>query len=196
MYLWASGVYADLPTALRHASFNTVSMATTLGLATQDFAVWPMPAGLWLLLLCSFSSCAGSTGGGVKMLRAMILYRQTQREMLKLLHPAAESPVRIGEAVVPNKVVFAVLAFGFVYMASLVFITLALVAGGLDLLSAFSAAVACVNNTGPGLGAVGPASNYAMLTDAQTWVCTFAMLLRRLEFLTLLVVLTPGFWRK
>lgn len=196
VYLWSSGVYADLPTALRHASFNTVSMATTLGLSTQDFAAWPPIAGLWLLFLCSFSTCAGSTGGGIKMLRAMILYRQTQREMVKLLHPTAERPVRIGETLVPNKVVFAVLAFGFVYMASLAILTLALVAGGLDAMSAFSAVVACVNNTGPGLGAVGPSTTYAVLTDAQTWVCTFAMLLGRLELFTLLVVLTPGFWRK
>ncbi len=196
VYLWSNGVYADLPTALRHASFNTVSMATTLGLATQDFAAWPPIAGLWLLFLCSFSTCAGSTGGGIKMLRAMILYRQTQREMVKLLHPTAERPVRIGETLVPNKVVFAVLAFGFVYMASLAILTLALVAGGLDAVSAFSAVVACVNNTGPGLGAVGPSTTYAVLTDAQTWVCTFAMLLGRLELFTLLVVLTPGFWRK
>lgn len=196
VYLWWHGVYADLPTALRHAGFNTISMATTLGLATQDFAAWPLFAGFWLLFLCSFSTCAGSTGGGIKMLRAIILYRQTQREMLRLLHPTAESPVRIGETLVPNKVVFAVLAFGFVYMVSLVALTLALVAGGLDAVTAFSAVVACVNNTGPGLGAVGPATNYATLTDAQTWVCTFAMLLGRLEFFTLLVVLTPGFWRK
>jgi len=196
VYLWTSGVYADLPTALRHASFNTISMATTLGLATQDFAAWPLFTGFWLLFLCSFSTCSGSTGGGIKMLRAIILYRQTQREMLKLLHPTAELPVRIGETLVPNKVVFAVLAFSFVYMAFLVALTMALLASGLDAVSAFSAIVACVNNTGPGLGAVGPATNYAGLTDTQTWVCTFAMLLGRLEFLTLLMVLVPGFWRK
>lgn len=196
LYLWASGVYADLPTALRHASFNTISMATTLGLTTQDFGAWPLFTGLWLLFLCSFSTCAGSTGGGIKMLRAVILFRQTRREFLKLLHPTVESPVRIGTAVVPNKVVFAVLAFGFVYMVSLALLTLALVATGLDALSAFSAIVACINNTGPGLGVVGPSTTYAVLTDAQTWVCTFAMLLGRLELFTLLVVLTPGFWRK
>ncbi len=196
VYLWSRGIYPDFSSALRHASFNTISMATTLGLSTQDFARWPPIAGLWLLFLCSFSTCAGSTGGGIKMMRAMILYRQTQREMVKLLHPTAEQPVRIGETLVPNKVVFAVLVFGFMYMASLTILTLALVADGLDPLSAFSAVVACINNTGPGLGVVGPSSTYAVLTDTQTWICSFAMLLGRLELITLLVVLTPGFWRK
>ena len=103
LYLWSRDVYLDFPSALRYASFNTISMATTLGLATDDFGAWPFFAGLWLLLLCSFATAAGSTGGGIKMMRAIILYEQFFREILKLLHPTVEAPVRLGEITVPNK---------------------------------------------------------------------------------------------
>ncbi|NTV94424.1 MAG: TrkH family potassium uptake protein [Thiobacillus sp.] len=196
LFLWLNGVYADFPTALRYASFNTISMATTLGLATTDFNLWPYFTGLWMLLLCSFSSSAGSTGGGIKMMRAILLYKQVSREMRKLLHPRAEIPVKLGATVVPNKIMYAVLAFFFIYVAAIVVMTFLLGASGLDVLTAFTAVVATINNTGPGLGQVGPATTYAILTDFQTWVCTFSMLLGRLELFTLLVVLTPDFWRK
>jgi len=196
LLLWAQGVYTHFPEALRDATFSVVSMATTLGLATADFAQWPLYAGLWLLFLCSFSTSAGSTGGGIKMLRALLLYKQIHRELLRLLHPRAQITTRLGEQVVPDKVMYAVLAFFFTYVASIVLLTFVLSFTGLDVLTAFSAVVACINNTGPGLGQVGPASNYVMLSDFQTWVCSFAMLLGRLELFTLLVVLTPAFWRR
>ncbi|MCP5277875.1 MAG: TrkH family potassium uptake protein [Thiobacillus sp.] len=196
LYLWARDIYLDFPSALRYASFNTISMATSLGLATADFNIWPYFAGLWLLFLCSFSTSAGSTGGGIKMMRAILLYKQVFREIRKALHPQAELPIRLGETVVPNKIMYAVLAFAFVYMVSVVGLSLLLIFSGLDVFTAFSATVACVNNTGPGLGQVGPANTYAVLSDFQTWVCTFAMLLGRLELFTLLVVLSPAFWKK
>jgi trk system potassium uptake protein TrkH len=196
MLLWAQGVYLDFPSALRDAAFSVVSMATTLGLATADFGGWPTFMGLWLLFLCSFTTSAGSTGGGIKMLRAVLLYKQVYRELLRVIHPHAETPIRLGEQVVPNKVIYAVLVFFFMYVSSIVSLSFLLSFSGLDVLTAFSAIVACINNTGPGLGQVGPSTTYAVLTDFQTWVCTFAMLLGRLELFTLLVVLTPAFWRK
>jgi trk system potassium uptake protein TrkH len=196
MLLWAQGIYLDFPSALRDATFSVVSMATTLGLATADFGGWPTFMGLWLLFLCSFTTSAGSTGGGIKMLRAVLLYKQVYRELLRVIHPHAETPIRLGEQVVPNKVMYAVLAFFFVYVASIVTLSFLLSLSGLDVLTAFSAIVACINNTGPGLGQVGPSTTYASLSDFQTWVCTFAMLLGRLELFTLLVTLTPAFWRK
>jgi trk system potassium uptake protein TrkH len=196
LYLWHKDVYLDFPTALRYASFNTISMATTLGLATADFNSWPYFSGLWLLFLCSFSTSAGSTGGGIKMMRAILLYKQAFREIGKALHPQAELPTRLGDTAVPNKIMYAILAFAFVYVAAVVSLSLVLIFSGLDVFSAFSAIVACINNTGPGLGQVGPDTNYAVLNDFQTWVCTFAMLLGRLELFTLLVVLSPAFWRK
>jgi len=195
-YLFATGTYPSFAQALRFAAFNTVSIATTTGFANTDYTLWPVFAPLWLLFLCSFATCAGSTGGGIKMMRAMILYKQVFRELKRSLHPAAVSPVKFGSDAVQSPILFAVLAFAFMYMVVLVSLTLIMVLSGLDPITAFSAVVACVNNTGPGMGQVGPATTYAVLSDFQTWVCTFAMLLGRLEIFTLLVVLSPYFWRK
>ncbi len=195
-YLWAAGTYAGFATALRYASFNTVSIATTTGYASTDYNAWPVFAPMWMLFLSSFASCSGSTGGGIKMIRALILYKQVFTEMNRTLHPNAVSPIKLMRHPVPNNVVFAVLAFTFIYVALIVAMTLFLTASGLDAVSAFTAIVACINNTGPGLNLVGPATTYAILTDLQTWVCSSAMLLGRLELFTVLVVLSPGFWRK
>jgi trk system potassium uptake protein TrkH len=196
IYLWAEGTYDGLATALRYASFNTVSIATTTGFASTDYNAWPVFAPMWMLFLSSFVSCSGSTGGGIKMIRAMVLYKQVFHEMVRTVHPNAISPIKLTRNPVPNNVVFAVLAFMFVYVALIVVMTLVLTALGLDAVSAFTAIVACINNTGPGLNQVGPATTYAVLTDVQTWVCSAAMLLGRLELFTVLVVLTPSFWRK
>jgi trk system potassium uptake protein TrkH len=195
-YLQYKGFYLDFPQALRYSAFHTVSVATTLGFSTTDYNVWPYFAPLWMLFLSSFAASSGSTGGGIKMLRAMLLYKQLYREFIKLIHPNAEIHTKIGHQAVPNKIIYAVLAFLFVYVASIIVLSFILSASGLDVFTAFTAVVAMVNNTGPGLGQVGPASTYAVLNDFQTWVCCFAMLLGRLEFFTLLVVFTPVFWRK
>ncbi|WP_415033008.1 TrkH family potassium uptake protein [Azonexus sp.] len=195
-YLWKEGVFGELDASLRHTLFHVVSVATTTGFATLDYAQWPMFVGLWMLFLCSFATSAGSTGGGIKMMRAMLLYKQVYRELIRAMHPSAVYHVRLGGATAPQTVLFAVLAFAFIYMACIVTLTLTLSFTGLDIVTAFSAVVACINNTGPGLGLVGPATNYGVLEDFQTWVCIFAMLLGRLEIFTLLVVLTPAFWRK
>ena len=130
------------------------------------------------------------------MVRAIILYKQVFREITLALHTAAVRPVKLGRAVVPNNILHAVLAFGFIYMVSIIILTLLLGGSGLEMVTAFSAVIACINNTGPGMNAIGPAGNYAMLTDFQTWVCAIAMIIGRLEVFTLLVVLTPAFWRK
>lgn len=196
VYLYAMGTYTDFRTALRYATFNVVSVASTTGYANTDYNLWPLFAPMWMLFLCSFATCSGSTGGGIKMIRAQLLYIQIYREFIKLLHPNAVSPAKYDGQVVENKVIFAILAFLFIYIASIVSITLLLLASGLDAITAFSAAVASINNTGPGLNQVGPASTFAALTDFQTWVCTFAMLLGRLELFTLLIVFTPAFWRR
>jgi len=196
IYLAALDVYPDFVTALRFAAFNVVSIATTTGYANADYNLWPPFAPLWMLFLSSFATSAGSTGGGVKMMRAIILFRQVYRELMRAMHPNALWPVRVGGTTVENKILFAVLAFCFVYMVSIVLMTLLMTFSGLDSVTAFSAVVASINNTGPGLNQVGPATTFAVLDDFQTWICTFAMLLGRLEIFTLLVVLTPAFWRK
>ncbi len=195
VYLTAMQVYPDFFQALRFAVFNTVSIATTTGFANTDYNQWPIFVPLWMLFLSSFASCSGSTGGGMKMVRAQLLFRQGRRELTRLIHPAARLPVKLGGQVVPNNVIYAVLAFAFLYVFAIIVMTLAMTASGLEFITAFSAVVASINNTGPGLNQVGPASNYASLTDFQTWICTIAMLLGRLELLTVLVVFTRAFWR-
>ncbi|WP_374690982.1 TrkH family potassium uptake protein [Accumulibacter sp.] len=196
VFLDVHEVYPTFLEALRYSAFNVVSIATTTGFANTDYALWPFFAPLWMLFLCSFATSAGSTGGGIKMIRAIVLYKQVYRELARAMHPNAVHPIKIGNSVVPPNILFAVLAFGFIYMVCIVSMTLLLSFSGLEIITALTAVVASINNTGPGLGEVGPANNFAGLTDFQTWVCTIAMLLGRLEIFTLLVVLTPAFWRK
>ncbi len=195
-FLMSHEAHADLGSTLRYVAFHVVSISTSLGLATYDYTLWPMFAQIWVLFLGSFIACSGSTGGGIKMMRAMILYKQVYREIVRSLHPEAIQPVRMGGQPVSDHILHAVLGFSFMYMVSIVSLTLIMAASGVDLITAFSAVVACLNNTGPGLGAVGPASNYATLNDFQTWVLAFTMILGRLEIFTLLVVMTPVFWRR
>lgn len=195
-YLLALGTFDEFGTALRYVAFHSISLATSLGLATTDYGQWPFFAQLWMLFLGSFIACSGSTGGGIKMIRAMILYKQVYRELLRAMHPSAIWPVRIRGAVISQNVLTGVMAFGFVYTTSLVGLSLLMAASGLDIVTAFSAVAATLNNTGPGLNLVGPSTTFAVLNDFQTWICTFAMLLGRLEIFTLLVVLMPAFWRK
>ncbi len=196
LFLWWKGVYPNFWTSLRHASFNLVSLATDCGFASADFNQWPIFAPLWMLFLSCITASSGSTGGGIKMIRTLILFKQAGREFLKLLHPSAVNPMKIGGQVIPNNIVFSVLGFIFLYFMSVVTLTFALVISGLDFISSFSAVIACINNAGPGLGVVGPASNFGVLTDFQTWVCTLAMLLGRLEIFTILILFTPHFWRR
>ncbi len=195
-YLTAVGAHEDWLYALRYAAFHVVSIATSLGFATYDYGLWPMFAQLWILFLGSFVACAGSTGGGIKMMRAIILYKQVYREFLRALHPEAVVPLKIRQRLIDNRVVFAVLAFAFVYMVTIVTATLILSALGVDVITAFSAVVACINNTGPGLNAVGPAQNYGGLGEAETLLLSLVMIMGRLELFTFLVVLTPAFWRR
>jgi len=195
-FLWWQGTYPGFWTALRYASFNLVSIATDCGFASADFNQWPIFAPMWMLFLSCVVASSGSTGGGIKMVRTLILFKQAGREFVKLLHPSAVNPMKIGGQVIPNKVVFAVLGFIFLYFISVVTLTFTLLISGLDFISAFSAIIACINNAGPGLGVVGPASNYGVLTDFQTWVCTLAMLIGRLEIFTVLILFTPQFWRR
>ncbi len=195
-YLMQFNVHADLATTLRYVSFHVVSISTSLGLATYDYTLWPMFAQIWVLFLGSFIACSGSAGGGIKMMRAIILYKQVFREIIRSLHPNAVRPVLMGKQPVSEGILHAVLGFSFMYMVSIVSLTLLLSASGLELITAFSGVVACLNNTGPGLDAVGPASNYQSLNDFQTAVLSFTMILGRLEIFTLLVVMTPAFWRR
>ena len=195
-YLWFSDVYASYWTALRYVSFNLVSIATDCGFASQDYDKWPPFVPLWMLFLSCVSVSSGSTGGGIKMIRTLILVRQSSREVSRLIHPTMAAPVTIGGSQIPNSVVFAVLGFIFLYSMSIIGMTFLLIFGGLDFISAFTAVIACINNAGPGLGVVGPATNYGVLTDYEIRVLSFTMLLGRLEVFSLLILFTPQFWRR
>jgi len=196
LFLWWKNYYPDFWISLRHVSFNLVSVATTSGFMTVDFAKWPIFARLWMLFLSSIAVSSGSTGGGIKMIRTRILYKQGLRDMVKLIHPNIVDPLKIEGQVIPNNVVFSVLGFIFLYFISVLVLTFLLLGSDLDFLSSFTAVIACINNAGPGLGVVGPATNYGSLTDFQTWVCSLAMLLGRLEIFSLIIIFTPTFWRK
>ena len=195
-YLWELGVYEEWLTALRHVAFNLVSIATDCGFASVDYDKWPIFVPMWMLFLSCIAVCSGSTGGGIKMIRTLILTQQGLRELQKLIHPAVVNPIRIGGTPIPQSIAGAVLGFIFLYALTVGELTFFLIASGMDFISAFTAIIACINNAGLGLNAVGPAQNFQSLTDFQTWICTLAMLAGRLEIFTFFVLFTPYFWRR
>ncbi len=195
IYLWKMHAYHGPWPALRYAAFNVISIATDCGFYNTDYDRWPLFAGLWMLLLSCIAVSAGSTGGGIKMIRIWILFRQSAREIFSLLHPSAVHSLKIRGQVVPERVALSALGFIHLYTISMVGLSFLLILSGMDFLTAFSAIVATLNNVGPGLHGVGPGSTYAGLSDFQTWVCTVSMLVGRLEFFVVLIPLTPAFWR-
>ena len=194
--LTAHGTYPTFIEALRHSAFNVVSVASTTGFVSQDFGLWPIFAPVWMIFLSCIICSTGSTGGGIKMFRTLLLARQAQREMKLLVHPSAVIPIRIGGHIVQDRIAYSVLAFIFLYFQTIAVLTFAMLLTGMDLVTAFTSVVASVNNLGPGIGQTGPAGNYQGLTDLQTWICTVAMLLGRLEIFSVLILFTVAFWRK
>ncbi len=185
---------ADFKQSFFHGVFQVVSIATTTGFTTAEYFNWPgfLPV---LLLFASFAGgCAGSTGGGMKVIRVLLLFKQGKRELERMVHPHAVLPVKVGPKTIPPRVIDAVWGFFASYVLILAVMLLVLMATGLDQETAFSAVVACLNNLGPGLGDVG--ANYSSLGSIQLSLLCVAMLLGRLEIFTLLILLTPGFWRK
>lgn len=195
LYVDARHLDPDYWVAFRQVAFNLVSVALGCGLYNADYDGWPLAAGLWLLLLSCITASAGSTGGGIKMIRTLILFKQSSRELFALVHPNAVRTLKIGGHPVPERVTLSVFGFIHLYTMSIVGLSFVLILSGMDLLSAFSSVIATINNVGPGLNLVGPGESYQTLTDFQTWVCTFSMLLGRLEIFLLVVPLTPAFWR-
>ena len=194
--LTAHGTYPTFIEALRHSAFNVVSVASTTGFVSQDFGLWPIFAPVWMIFLSCIICSTGSTGGGIKMFRTLLLARQAQREMKLLVHPSAVIPIRIGGHIVQDRIAYSVLAFIFLYFQTIAVLTFVMLLTGMDLVTAFTSVVASVNNLGPGIGQTGPAGNYQGLTDLQTWICTVAMLLGRLEIFSVLILFTVAFWRK
>jgi len=193
-YLYFMHVYGTLSESYFHAIFQVVSIATTTGFTTTDYSHWPgfLPV---LLILASFvGGCAGSTGGGMKVIRILLLFKQGWREVIRLIHPSARIAIKINKKPVDRDIIQAVWGFFSVYIAVFVTFMLILMAAGMDQVTAFSAIAATLNNLGPGLGAV--AENFKEVGDFSKWLLCLSMLMGRLEIFTLLVVLTPAFWRK
>ena len=191
--LYLNETYPSLSESLRFASFQVVSVMTTTGYHTASFSLWPGFVPIMLICIAFIGGCAGSTCGGMKVIRVMLLYRQANREIGRLIHPHAVIPVKFGGRKTSPNVMDAIWGFFFLYVASFVLITIALNGVGVDPVTAYAAAAACITNLGPGLGDV--SANYASLGPAAKIILSFAMLMGRLEIFTLLVLFTPAFWR-
>ena len=190
--LWLTNTYA-LPEAIRFGIFELVSVATTAGFGTADFAGWPVFLPVLLFMMAFIGGCTGSTGGGMKVIRVLLIYKQGVREIRRLIHPNAMMPIKLGRRAVPDRILDAVWGFFAVYIVTFMVMMLALMATGLDQVTAFSAVGSCLNNLGPGLGDV--AAHYGNISDTAKWLLALTMLLGRLEIFTLLVLLSPTFWR-
>ena len=193
LVLMAHGTFSDADQALDQALFQSVSISTTAGFATTSFADWPTLLPVLLIFSSFIGGCAGSTGGGMKVVRIVLLYLQGLRELNKLVHPKAVFSIKLGNKALPNRVIEAVWGFFSAYAAVFVICMLLLLSTGMDDITAFTAVAACINNLGPGLGEV--AANFASIGDFSKWVLIIAMLFGRLEIFTLLVLFTPAFWR-
>ena len=192
--LYFSEVYVSASESVMKGVFQVVSIATTTGFTTADFSSWPLFLPYLLLYAAIIGACAGSTGGGMKMIRILLIFKQGFREVQRLIHPKAIIPIKLGGNVVSDRVIEAVWGFFAVYVMAFMVMLLALLATGLDIITAFSAVGACINNLGPGLADV--AETYGHLPVMAKWILCFAMLLGRLEVFTLLVLFTPMFWRR
>ncbi|MBC8305223.1 MAG: potassium transporter [Pelagibacterales bacterium] len=182
-----------LETEFRHIIFQGVSFITTSGFTSTSYAGWPSFLLITLLTMSFVGACTGSTGGGMKVMRIMLLFKLMKKELMKILHPTAEIPIIVNENPLSENISHSVWNFFILYIISYLVISFLLLASGLDMTSAFSAVASCINNLGPALGAV--SDNYSAINDFSKYMLSFAMLLGRLEIFTLLIVMTPYFWK-
>jgi trk system potassium uptake protein len=187
-------VYDDYPTAITHGIFQSVSIATTTGFTTATHHSWPKFLPVLLLFASFMGACAGSTGGGLKVIRILLLFKQGRREIQRLIHPNAIFTIKLGDKPVGESIINSIWGFFASYVSVFAIIMLLLMAANLDQVTAFSATAACINNLGPGLGDV--SAHYGGLNDMAKWLLCLAMLMGRLEIFTLLVLITPTFWSK
>ncbi|MGH8194966.1 MAG: TrkH family potassium uptake protein [Woeseiaceae bacterium] len=192
--LIVSGTYEDPGSGFMNGLFQAVSIATTTGFTTANFSDWPGAIPVLLIFASFIGGCAGSTAGGIKVIRCLLIYKQGVREIVRLVHPSAEIPVKLGSHAVSSRIVNAVWGFFAVYLIVFGLMLLAMMAAGLDQVTAFSAVAATLNNLGPGLGEV--AVVFKSVGDPAKWIAVTGMLLGRLEIFTLLVLITPTFWRR
>tara|TARA_B100000029_G_scaffold493656_1_gene556441 strand:- start:575 stop:1291 length:717 start_codon:yes stop_codon:yes gene_type:complete len=191
--LLMANTFPTLGETFWHGSFQVISIATTTGFTTSGFHWWPSFLPAMLILASAIGGCAGSTAGGIKVVRSILLYKQGLRQIELLIHPKALIPIKLGGKPVSEHVLESVWGFLALYVLSYVILGLAMTASGTDLVTAFSAVTACLNNLGPGLGQV--AENYENISNSGKWILCGAMLMGRLELYTLLVLLSPAFWK-
>jgi trk system potassium uptake protein len=194
VYLWLYGEYPTFGESLRNASFHVVSMQTSTGLLTTGFADWPGALPALLMALTLICGCAGSTAGGMKVIRWLLVFRQGVAELKRLVHPSAEIPVKLAGRPVPQRIISGVAGFFAMYFIVFAVLMFLLMMFGLDQVTAWSAIATSINNTGPGLGDV--AWHFRDVPDPAKWVCTIAMLVGRLEIFTFVLLLTPAFWQR
>ena len=188
--------YQDIEQSFRLSLFNVVSILTTTGFATENYAGWmPIITILFVLLMFTGGS-AGSTAGGVKIVRHIIILKNAYAEFIRLLHPRAIVPVRYNDAAVGQNIVYNVLAFFFLYILTFVFGVLVISAFDHDLLTCVGASIACLGNIGPGIGGVDPTHNFAFFSEGAQLFLSFLMLLGRLELFTVIMIFLPAFWKK
>ncbi|EEZ72217.1 TrkH family potassium uptake protein [Neisseria cinerea] len=196
LYLWQKNYYPDFMQALRYTSFNFVSIGLASGFSNTDFSQWPLMVSLWMFFLSNILASSGSMGGGIKNIRALVLFKFSLREMMIQLHPKAVRTVKVTGKSIPDRLALTVMSFIFIYFMTTILFSFLLMASGMEFISAFTAVIACITNAGPGLGEIGPASSYAVLSGTQKWLCAAVMLLGRLEIFTVLILLTPAYWKK
>ncbi len=191
-----SGVFETLSETVSHAAFQSASILTTTGFATTDFEQWPFLSQTVLVFLMFIGGCSGSTGGGIKVIRIVILLKQGFKEMKQLIHPRAVLTLKLSGRSVKNSIVFAISGFFFLYVFLVLIVTLIVASAEHDILTSLTTALATVGNIGPGLGLVGPAENYGFYPAWVKWVLSFAMMIGRLEIYTVMVLFTRAFWRR
>ena len=187
--------WGNILLSFRQAAFQVVTIITSTGFATLDYSIWPAFSKMILFILMFFGGCAGSTSGGIKILRVMIVFKYIKREFYKLIHPNSVISIRIGGQTIPENVVQNVIAFVLLYFLIFAGLSLILLTQDMNIISSTSAVVASLSNIGPGFGSVGPAMNYAGLTTFTKILLSFTMILGRLEIYTVLILITPIFWK-
>jgi trk system potassium uptake protein TrkH len=194
--LYLSDFYETIGKALRYGAFQVVSIVTTTGYATADYEQWPALSQLILFLCMFIGASAGSTGGGVKILRLILGFKYCYKELFLLIHPRAVAIIKIGKRTVPEDVMRSVLGFLVLYVGLFAFCAVALAGLGVDFMTALGATASAIGNVGPGFGIVGPVENYSQIPYLGKWLLIWCMLLGRLEIYTVLILLVPEFWRR
>ncbi|MDB4037648.1 TrkH family potassium uptake protein [Candidatus Thioglobus sp.] len=188
-----NGEYGSTSETIRHSLFQTISIATTTGFTSQNYSNWPAAIPVFLIMVSFIGACVGSTGGGIKVVRVLVMFRLGMKEIHKFIRPNAQVSIKLNKASINEKALVSVLGFFSLYAISFIFIMMLLMFAGLDQVTAYSATAATMNNLGPGLGEV--AQNYGSLGETAKWILSFSMLIGRLEVLTIIAIFHRAFWR-